>query len=1024
MMQPYGAASTRVPDTVHHNIDDNEGSALLGNSSASRPKEGRATIVSSVSNLSNTIMGSGMLTFPLAMASAGIIPGIATCAFSGLVGGFGLYLLARCARFTPHRRSSFFAVAEITFPQAALFFDAAIAIKCFGVSISYLIIIKSLMPNVVASLYHDLTSPDTTPPDWALSGHTWITLIMLLLGPLSFLRKINSFRHASYVALFSVVYLVIIVITCYFRPLQGTPPRGEVYLVHFTPSFVSTFPVQVFGFTCAQNIFPIYNELRGNSQERLNTVIGVSIGSAVIIYEIIGVFGYLTFGSNVGANIVAMYPSTSLFIAVGQLAIVILIMFSYPLQVHPCRNCLDKIFHTGSYVKQRPTEDDEEFDEHGDGDMPFLKHTLLTAAIVVFGFMIAYNMDNLQMVLSFVGSTGSTTISFILPGLFFWKLAKEDASISTSLRRSAVGLLLYGCFSLCVLSNYGCRCIHRSCASLVSFPPPCPPPHQWLPRQTLPSPPSLFNPLPLASSPSDAPNVHSPSRSDSDPLPDSDSTGSNNVSALPDVDPQIVEALKSKDRIYVLKLGEQMEGLINDRRSRIDLMPNTSYQRLLVHRCSTYYKLAPETDPITKLITVLLTLESGIPVRRIADLVPAQSPTQPTFKIMRRSPIDRQRPKPHSQAGSVAGEDPELSDPEPSEAGSLGGRSNATGSSKKHKTIAEREAAYNEARSRIFMNFDEKERGKEKDISASSSTVSLTSGSVTSACETSSTGDMDDSVSSPTTESEWSGPVVRDKKDGRRSNGSSSRSLRSTGPSFNGSTSSRDSRAPSPSSFKYPTLYEPSPAAVPCDVSQAPAPPLGYGNPYMYPYPQPAPTAPNFIPPYHYYPAYPYPHLTLRPPSRAQILQILLIPIFTHLKRLTIREFTFLMRGIHHHLPTLLLSTDPFPPPALQLLPFLPSIRRTRSPSHPMDPIRCLTIPHHLRCNPCNHPRLQHRTKHPTLPNIMDHTTRILPIVRIPELSVNSLPQWQPKPRGAPPARSAWSYGPGIGMGGFGVNWQ
>jgi hypothetical protein len=33
-----------------------------------------------------------------------------------------------------------------------------------------------------------------------------------------------------------------------------------------------------------------------------------------------------------------------------------------------------------------------------------------------------------------------------------------------------------------------------------------------------------------------------------------------------DVDPQILEALRSKDRLYVLKLGELMEGLINERK--------------------------------------------------------------------------------------------------------------------------------------------------------------------------------------------------------------------------------------------------------------------------------------------------------------------------------------------------------------------------------------------------------------------------------------------------------------------------
>ncbi|KIJ65631.1 hypothetical protein HYDPIDRAFT_175012 [Hydnomerulius pinastri MD-312] len=390
------------------------------------------------------------------MASAGVIPGMITCIFSGTMGGFGLYLLTRCARLAPHRRSSFFAVAQLTFPQAAIFFDAAIASKCFGVSISYLIIIKSLMPSVIESIYHDLTSPTTNPPEWTQSGRNWITLLMFILVPLSFLRRLDSLRHTSYIALFSVVYLVIIVITCYFNPLEGTPAPGEIHLIHFTPSFVSTFPVQVFAFTCAQNIFPIFNELRTNSQERVNMVIGTSIGGAILTYEVIAVFGYLTFGSTVGANIIAMYPSTSLFIAIGQLAIVILIMFSYPLQVQPCRNCLDKIFSTKTVAKQASGDDEEEVvDDHAAGDMSNLKHTLLTTAIIVFGFSIAYNVDDLQMVLSFVGSTGSTTISFILPGLFFWKLSKDDPTVSRTLNKSAMALTVYGCcvFVFCLAFN-------------------------------------------------------------------------------------------------------------------------------------------------------------------------------------------------------------------------------------------------------------------------------------------------------------------------------------------------------------------------------------------------------------------------------------------------------------------------------------------------------------------------------------------------------------------------------------------
>jgi len=45
----------------------------------------------------------------------------------------------------------------------------------------------------------------------------------------------------------------VIVITAYFWPIEGATAPGDISLIHFTPNFISTFPVQVFAFTCAQN---------------------------------------------------------------------------------------------------------------------------------------------------------------------------------------------------------------------------------------------------------------------------------------------------------------------------------------------------------------------------------------------------------------------------------------------------------------------------------------------------------------------------------------------------------------------------------------------------------------------------------------------------------------------------------------------------------------------------------------------------------------------------------------------------
>ena len=97
-----------------------------------------------------------------------------------------------------------------------------------------------------------------------------------------------------------------------------------------------------------------------------------------------------------------MYPSTSLFIAVGQLAIVILVLFSYPLQVLPCRNCLDKVFNAGeapAVVKSSTEDDDDDVTDadHAHAEMSNYKHNMLTSLIVGFGFLIAFFVDDLQM---------------------------------------------------------------------------------------------------------------------------------------------------------------------------------------------------------------------------------------------------------------------------------------------------------------------------------------------------------------------------------------------------------------------------------------------------------------------------------------------------------------------------------------------------------------------------------------------------------------------------------------------------
>ncbi|KLT40672.1 hypothetical protein CC85DRAFT_263434, partial [Cutaneotrichosporon oleaginosum] len=436
-----------------------------------------ASVLSSFSNLANTIIGSGALAFPSAFASMGLIPGIVSCLFSACTAMFGLWCLSRCAELVGKkpgdegRKASFNEVARLAFGKGWVMrlFDLAIAIKCFGVSVSYLIICKTLLPQVCKTFAH-IFKTTIDPDSMLLSPTFWLLLTVPIIVPLSFMRTLDSLRFTSQIALSSVLYMVIVVVCWYF--IKGPDPnRGEIVLGRFGANTLSSFPVQVFAFTCAQNLFPIYNELKDRSQGKMNLVIGSSIMSAASVYELLGVVGYLTFGSKVSSNVMAMYPSDSMVVAIGRLGIVFLVGLSYPLQALPCRSCLYLL--TSGIIKgkkhkllpQQPEPESESDDDAsdsgisgheqdflmpkvGDGargppaaEMPLKKYIGFTVGIVVAGYCIAFLVDELDIVLSFVGSTGSTIISFILPGFFYFRLYRDQRGITKWL---ALALGIYG----------------------------------------------------------------------------------------------------------------------------------------------------------------------------------------------------------------------------------------------------------------------------------------------------------------------------------------------------------------------------------------------------------------------------------------------------------------------------------------------------------------------------------------------------------------------------------------------------
>jgi amino acid permease len=216
------------------------------------------TILTSFYNLANTILGSGMLGLPYAYSRVGWLLGTFFLLLSACLASFSLHLLSICA-LTQSLPSSFHKIGSSVMSSSSLLIDLAVAIKCFGVATSYLIVIGDLMPAIF--------DQDSIPDIWK-SRRLWISLMFVITTALSMLRNINSLRFTSFLSILFVILLTLLIgIYSLHLPVlnpcdgheekedaesSGDDCQGEISMVTFETSTFTVLPIFIFSFTCHQ----------------------------------------------------------------------------------------------------------------------------------------------------------------------------------------------------------------------------------------------------------------------------------------------------------------------------------------------------------------------------------------------------------------------------------------------------------------------------------------------------------------------------------------------------------------------------------------------------------------------------------------------------------------------------------------------------------------------------------------------------------------------------------------------------
>uniref|UniRef100_A0A665WHG7 Amino acid transporter transmembrane domain-containing protein n=1 Tax=Echeneis naucrates TaxID=173247 RepID=A0A665WHG7_ECHNA len=406
----------------------------------STPTRGRgASFAFSVFNLMNAIMGSGILGLSYAMACTGIVGFIILLILVSSLATYSIHLLLKLCDKTGINSYEDLGGRALRNPGKVNFRVNACFSVClfdlenthllnffspfFPAMASYLFILKSELPAAIRSFI----SSDSTGNAWYDNGRLLLILITLcVVLPLSILPKIGFLGYTSSFAFFFMLYFAVVVsfdiLSAKDFIFQQISFRK--LLRHCLSAYA--IPTMAFSFLCHTTVLPIYCELDRPSKAKMQNVVTVSISLSFLLYLISALFGYLTFYAHVNSELLLSYDvyiSGDIMVMTVRLFVLLAVLLTVPLIHFPARKAVIMLLSG-----QRP--------------FSWLTHIIATLTILGVVLILAVFVPDIRNVFGVVGSTTSSCLLFVFPGIFYLRISSEPLRSPDSI--GAVLLMVFG----------------------------------------------------------------------------------------------------------------------------------------------------------------------------------------------------------------------------------------------------------------------------------------------------------------------------------------------------------------------------------------------------------------------------------------------------------------------------------------------------------------------------------------------------------------------------------------------------
>ncbi|XP_029952417.1 putative sodium-coupled neutral amino acid transporter 8a [Salarias fasciatus] len=388
-------------------------------------------------------LGAGLLNFPWAFERAGGVRSAVTVELISLVFLIsGLIILGYSSSISG--QCTYQAVVkEVCGPAIGQLCEICFVFNLFMISVAFLVIVDDQLEKLCDSLYELVTDlPKSEMPYHFYTDQRFALLLLcvVFILPLSISKEISIQKYISVLGTLAATYLTAAIIIKYH-----TMPS---VLVHNTPlyasgvsSWVSMFsviPTICFGFQCHEASIAIYSSMENQRLSHWVFISVVSMFFCLIIYSLTGVYGYLTFGKDVKADILMSYPSDDMLMLIARLLFGISIITIYPIILLLGRSVIQESLL--SWRRRCFGVVTAEYETRS--------RYLLTVLWIAITLLIAVFVPDISKVISVIGGISAFFI-FIFPGLcLIFAMQSEPVSCKTRVFLTGWGVvtLISGAF--------------------------------------------------------------------------------------------------------------------------------------------------------------------------------------------------------------------------------------------------------------------------------------------------------------------------------------------------------------------------------------------------------------------------------------------------------------------------------------------------------------------------------------------------------------------------------------------------